>query len=398
MGVHPRSRGAALASLLVRLIVQGPSPLTRGRLPLRSLPMVVVGSIPAHAGPPTGAAAGLLGGGVHPRSRGAALVGDMIQAPSRGPSPLTRGRQRVAALQKPQRGSIPAHAGPPPESVRCRHAAWVHPRSRGAAARPMPLAASQKGPSPLTRGRQMAAPPGAPCRWSIPAHAGPPRCCGTQRRSRGVHPRSRGAAPTVANAWNRSLGPSPLTRGRQAPALSSAVIEGSIPAHAGPPPMAWTAKAGQRVHPRSRGAATGFEWRAGVGLGPSPLTRGRPWPAMRAHIARGSIPAHAGPPGLVTPGRLVRRVHPRSRGAAYLRRSVAAPLAGPSPLTRGRLDLAAQRGRRGGSIPAHAGPPWAARATPPRSRVHPRSRGAATDRPANDWCHRGPSPLTRGRR
>ncbi len=73
-------------------------------------------------------------------------------------------------------------------------------------------------------------------------------------------------------------------------------------------------------------------------------------------------------------------VHPRSRGAAMSPGFLSPAVQGPSPLTRGSLQLLLQEIFLVGSIPAHAGQPELAAHHSPPVGVHPRSRGAARQR------------------
>ncbi len=254
------------------------------------------------------------------------------------------------------------------------------------------------GPSPLTRGSPSQAHAGDRGERSIPAHAGQPRSsprCGSPPT---VHPRSRGAAARGATQMQLIIGPSPLTRGSQVRKQPQVDAFRSIPAHAGQPVQGGDQGARHPVHPRSRGAAPP----RGVGgrfrVGPSPLTRGSQGRVMRQCAPIGSIPAHAGQPARrrVSPPRSA--VHPRSRGAALLPSDTTGNVRGPSPLTRGSPRVLDHRQVHEGSIPAHAGQPDRTnRARFPRW-VHPRSRGAAKPRRAMPAARRGPSPLTRGSR
>ncbi len=255
-----------------------------------------------------------------------------------GPSPLTRGSRSAARRHLPHSGSIPAHAGQPCRSGIRGKPARVHPRSRGAAP-PLPYTKQPAlGPSPLTRGSPAAPPTPQPEAGSIPAHAGQPARPSRLWTAPGVHPRSRGAAVMVRTTPSRREGPSPLTRGSPFQALAGAARRGSIPAHAGQPHLSQRREPQRGVHPRSRGAAPA--WMKGISAwpGPSPLTRGSPVLQDRHGLGLGSIPAHAGQPlhRCRPPAR--GRVHPRSRGAACIRSRLLGRTGGPSPLTRGSLD------------------------------------------------------------
>ena len=121
---------------------------------------------------------------------------------------------------------------------------------------------------------------------------------------------------------------------------------------------------------------------------------------MGRHLACGNvrlIPAHAGKTGAGGDSRGDVEAHPRSRGENIESRTVTAPCAGSSPLTRGKHQLGAYRSLYPGLIPAHAGKTHRSRRTWRSSGAHPRSRGenpqstAPADRPS------GSSPLTRGK-
>ena len=274
-----------------------------------------------------------------------------------GPSPLTRGSRPCTSARRSRTGSIPAHAGQP--SLAHNRPAWarVHPRSRGAAAIENLQRMDLAGPSPLTRGsRRRAQGPSAP--WgSIPAHAGQPAALIAGGAGRRVHPRSRGAAHGDEHLHGRRQGPSPLTRGSHTSIRHADRPMGSIPAHAGQPRRCGWRRVLPRVHPRSRGAATLSDLSTMLDAGPSPLTRGSLQRRPQRQLLFGSIPAHAGQPAVAEPEARRRGVHPRSRGAAKLRRSAKSAWLGPSPLTRGSHVRGRDRSGESGSIPAHAGQP-----------------------------------------
>ena len=294
------------------------------------------------------------------------------------------------------RRSIPAHAGQPGSANPPKPRVRVHPRSRGAAQPPCPPCLPVQGPSPLTRGSRLRKRRRLRAVGSIPAHAGQPgpgRPC-TDRWW--VHPRSRGAAGSFGAYTDQVVGPSPLTRGSPMLARVRDLAHGSIPAHAGQPRAERMGREPVGVHPRSRGAAASATTPDTGGVGPSPLTRG-----SRQHRAghfqdAGSIPAHAGQPSSATMARRASRVHPRSRGAASCVVKRSSDCAGPSPLTRGSHAPCSCRRQAPGSIPAHAGQPSRCSSPTRSSRVHPRSRGAAGGANIPALNDGGPSPLTRG--
>ena len=167
----------------------------------------------------------------------------------------------------------------------------------------------------------------------------------------------------------------------------------SIPAHAGEPPsIANRAATRSKVYPRPRGGATYLRIRGTV--------------AAR----NGSIPAHAGEPGasivggriapdtqgLSPPTRGSHRfksitgecssgVYPRPRGGAEAAHGhPSAPSEGLSPPTRGshrQVFRARRKGTSRGSIPAHAGEPFAGGGTTCDLEVYPRPRGGARIEP-----------------
>ena len=150
--VHPRSRGAAVNGVAHRTNSKGPSPLARGSHSTRCPFSRLLRSIPARAGQPVRAHGAQSRVGVHPRSRGAAVCRRQRCAASEGPSPLARGSPCPAIGVMIGDGSIPARAGQP---VRTRiTSGWtkVHPRSRGAAAMEPRHRTPASGPSPLARG------------------------------------------------------------------------------------------------------------------------------------------------------------------------------------------------------------------------------------------------------
>ena len=252
------------------------------------------------------------------------------------------------------------------------------------------------GPSPLTRGSPLRK---GNAQWplgSIPAHAGQPPTSSASPPSSWVHPRSRGAAHRSPVPCHHCGGPSPLTRGSPATVSITISIAGSIPAHAGQPATAGFIPRVSGVHPRSRGAAAACNRSPSTQQGPSPLTRGSRPPNNWPFLWSGSIPAHAGQPQVQYRSDPPHAVHPRSRGAADQGPAEVNDFRGPSPLTRGSHLPGASPVDRIGSIPAHAGQPIALGRAGELDRVHPRSRGAAADNVMAGTAEVGPSPLTRG--
>ena len=176
------------------------------------------------------------------------------------------------------------------------------------------------GSSPLTRGKPLLAPHAAAHTGLIPAHAGKTYLSPTPDANATAHPRSRGE--NGANNFLRSIvqGSSPLTRGKQVPAVGLPQMPGLIPAHAGKT-RGYRRRAGRwGAHPRSRGENQGLPppgWPVG---GSSPLTRGKP----THHDAKAAN----------------HRAHPRSRGENSCTPALIIIGRGSSPLTRGKLPPA----------------------------------------------------------
>ena len=188
----------------------------------------------------------------HPRSRGEnAWIGARTPA-ARGSSPLTRGKQRLSWQRARRRGLIPAHAGKTCKSGGCRFRRGAHPRSRGENPSSTRLASPSRGSSPLTRGKPGASPTVSVSSGLIPAHAGKTTGVGLAPDRERAHPRSRGENLGCGQYCQPSRGSSPLTRGKRGELLPRGGGRGLIPAHAGktcsvsPQLRSWWA------HPRSR--------------------------------------------------------------------------------------------------------------------------------------------------
>ena len=113
----------------------------------------------------------------------------------------------------------------------------------------------------------------------------------------------------------------------------------------------------QRVHPRSRGAASPLLVQQLDYAGPSPLARGSLFGRYEISAHTGSIPARAGQPEFIMQTLTIGRVHPRSRGAAVEQIDGRHCGKGPSPLARGSLPHSLLAQGQFGSIPARAGQP-----------------------------------------
>ena len=108
---HPRSRGENASTMASVLSILGSSPLTRGKPHRRFHRPSRTGLIPAHAGKTNRSTASTLWIRAHPRSRGENELGELNQRNARGSSPLTRGKQSGVTQILDNTGLIPAHAG-----------------------------------------------------------------------------------------------------------------------------------------------------------------------------------------------------------------------------------------------------------------------------------------------
>ena len=278
-------------------------------------------------------------------------------------------------------------------------------------------AASQRGSSPLTRGKHLHRHPLASRRGLIPAHAGKTRPRYTPRRTRRAHPRSRGENASDAERNESPQGSSPLTRGKRGDTPACPAFLGLIPAHAGKTsdPASWCGRTW--AHPRSRGENPVRRRRSCCALGSSPLTRGKQQLLLHHGIPRGLIPAHAGktrgpgygmrvgqaPPrsreeNSSDPWRRQRsRAHPHSRGENPKVVVFDNLMDGSSPLTRGKpIRVLAVRGDLG-LIPAHTGKTGTGCPSSPHPWAHPHSRGENAISMIKESQTAGSSPLTRGK-
>ena len=254
----------------------GLSPPTRGSQHLASGLASRLGSIPAHAGKPTGEAAMGDVPGVYPRPRGEALRGAFLHRLWQGLSPPTRGSRHRCGAGRRSRRSIPAHAGKPVPVEDDGYDIGVYPRPRGEASWSGERVPLDNGLSPPTRGSLAPHDEWLRVHGSIPAHAGKPEPHFAKGKCRRVYPRPRGEANLERRASHLLTGLSPPTRGSQPNEPVVADVEGSIPAHAGKPVSGAVATLHDPVYPRPRGEAWSSASPTGSFCGLSPPTRGSP--------------------------------------------------------------------------------------------------------------------------
>ena len=154
---------------------------------------------------------------------------------------------------------------------------------------------------------------------------------------------------------------------------------GLIPAHAGKTRQDRASYAGSWAHPRSRGENSVMRSFLPVGMGSSPLTRGKHQRRVLPADYRGLIPAHAGKTRSCSSNPPARGAHPRSRGENSSWDHSRTMFRGSSPLTRGKHALATVFATRRGLIPAHAGKTFFSALSAVLIWAHPRSRGENHD-------------------
>ena len=253
-----------------------------------------MGLIPAHAGKTRCATPAQFGRRAHPRSRGEnasqSRADDLVQ----GSSPLTRGKPSVKPGCSTRAGLIPAHAGKTSVWRVMAGTPAAHPRSRGENSPPSGRGMRTTGSSPLTRGKRC--PLGCACGGCrlIPAHAGKTRR--NRRAGKGwrAHPRSRGENALGITTCTPAPGSSPLTRGKRATREAPALRSGLIPAHAGKTSTGGACARSRWAHPRSRGENSIMPAGMAVVRGSSPLTRGKLAACQFGGGRLRLIPAHAG--------------------------------------------------------------------------------------------------------
>ena len=157
--------------------------------------------------------------------------------------------------------------------------------------------------------------------------------------------------------------------------------------------MTWSATA---VYPRVGGETEYCADLAGVHGGLSPRGRGNPGRAADAVLEHWSIPAWAGKPPSAPSARARIRVYPRVGGETGGDDGDAEERAGLSPRGRGNLDVTYQDVAAKRSIPAWAGKPAAEDEEGADARVYPRVGGETTLRSRRRAAAAGLSPRGRG--
>ena len=169
---HPRSRGGNQREIFPFIPLRGPSPLARGKPRCKPCGLCFAGTIPARAGETPWPGQRPCGSRDHPRSRGGNFLPHVVVGLGEGPSPLARGKRTPLTFRIDRIGTIPARAG---ETARlgCHSTpCWDHPRSRGGNRPPSSRTRPSRGPSPLARGKLNGNRVGQADVGTIPARAG----------------------------------------------------------------------------------------------------------------------------------------------------------------------------------------------------------------------------------
>ena len=130
-GVYPRACGGTSRNGVCPQCGGGLSPRMRGNQSSELGGVASTGSIPAHAGEPPNPNGRSPAARVYPRACGGTDVKWNEGILARGLSPRMRGNPSRSADVLAEAGSIPAHAGEPPEGQRPRRRDKVYPRACG---------------------------------------------------------------------------------------------------------------------------------------------------------------------------------------------------------------------------------------------------------------------------
>ena len=128
---HPRSRGENYPARHAGVCGAGSSPLTRGKHRPLGTDLPPGRLIPAHAGKTWTGSPQRPRKWAHPRSRGENRIQRHRATVLDGSSPLTRGKLREHPQRVPRARLIPAHAGKTETRALLRDRGRAHPRSRG---------------------------------------------------------------------------------------------------------------------------------------------------------------------------------------------------------------------------------------------------------------------------
>ena len=171
------------------------------------------------------------------------------------------------------------------------------------------------------------------------------------------YPRACGVTISIAEVISSAAGLSPRMRGHHLNRLQTCPGVGTIPAHAGSPPMMRRIKCRTWDYPRACGVTYGREIERKPSRGLSPRMRGHLADDANAYIESRTIPAHAGSPTRCCIWQIYYWDYPRACGVTRPRDCPSPPTRGLSPRMRGHQTATVGANRRPGTIPAHAGSP-----------------------------------------
>ena len=240
------------------------------------------------------------------------------------------------------------------------------------------LSFTDRGLSPPTRGNLLFRRHVVLLFGSIPAHAGEPPLSRISFERRPVYPRPRGGTRAPRHSLQPGGGLSPPTRGNLEPLPTRDKSARSIPAHAGEPVGRLRARSPAPVYPRPRGGTPCAHSPPALSGGLSPPTRGNPTAPDCARLRLRSIPAHAGEPARLPLRPTAPAVYPRPRGGTPHATEIDDDDIGLSPPTRGNRLAAAVAAYGARSIPAHAGEPAKRPIRAFEPKVYPRPRGGTS--------------------
>ena len=211
----------------------GSSPLARGKPAASAAGPRALGLIPARAGKTISHGTHRILRRAHPRSRGENSGGSAFRLTALGSSPLARGKRYRADTIPLDKGLIPARAGKTQVDNLAPAPYGAHPRSRGENGALGSGSETVSGSSPLARGKHVGCAFQARPARLIPARAGETFCSSWRLWLLRAHPRSRGENSLDSIASRRSVGSSPLARGKPAYTHMKHMLIGLIPARAG---------------------------------------------------------------------------------------------------------------------------------------------------------------------
>ena len=192
---------------------------------------------------------------------------------------------------------------------------------------------------------------------SIPAYAGEPSVAGSARPVFAVYPRVCGGTLDAPKGFAAAGGLSPRMRGNHSVVVQRRRYGGSIPAYAGEPCAGGAIAPTAGVYPRVCGGTGDLVGKNTTQVGLSPRMRGNRKITPEVPISTGSIPAYAGEPTWSTTAYCMPAVYPRVCGGTNAGDIDSYRVWGLSPRMRGNRCRRRQSPPRQGSIPAYAGEP-----------------------------------------